>query len=278
MSEEKQLTLNQLLNLDNQQLSVAKVKFNQNNGEVEPINDFLNDPEMVNNQWLFWRNKNRYFNVGDLAICLIKLRNDQWLLTTIKKVTKELDVTKGVNYEGQELAEYKALYGRVVLQYHKGHQVQVRKFQGIEDQLIVSQILPTVYDGTVFPGYDNICLSYDQLADIIKKEPMDWINALKAQKAVYLITDKATGKLYVGSATGKEMLLERWQNYVDNGHGGNKDLVRLVEEEGFDYIKKNFQYSLLENFNSVVDDNIVLEREKWWKKVLRSREYGYNKN
>ena len=278
MSEEKQLTLNQLLNLDNQQLSVAKVKFNQNNGEVEPINDFLNDPEMVNNQWLFWRNKNRYFNVGDLAICLIKLRNDQWLLTTIKKVTKELDVTKGVNYEGQELAEYKALYGRVVLQYHKGHQVQVRKFQGIEDQLIVSQILPTVYDGTVFPGCDNICLSYDQLADIIKKEPMDWINALKAQKAVYLITDKATGKLYVGSATGKEMLLERWQNYVDNGHGGNKDLVRLVEEEGFDYIKKNFQYSLLENFNSVVDDNIVLEREKWWKKVLRSREYGYNKN
>ena len=100
----------------------------------------------------------------------------------------------------------------------------------------------------------------------------------RSQKAVYLITDKATGKLYVGSATGKEMLLERWQNYVDNGHGGNKDLVRLVEEEGFDYIKKNFQYSLLENFNSVVDDNIVLEREKWWKKVLRSREYGYNKN
>lgn len=233
---------------------------------------------MVNNQWLFWRTEKRYFNVGDLAICLIKLRNDQWLLTTIKKVTKELGVTKGVNYKGQELDEYKALYGRVVLQYHKGHQVQVRKFQGIEDELIVSQILPTVYDGTAFPGYDNICLSYDQLADIIKKEPMDWINALKAQKAVYLITDKATGKLYVGSATGKEMLLERWQNYVDNGHGGNKDLVWLVEEKGFDYIKKNFQYSLLENFNSVVDDGIVLRREAWWKKALQSREYGYNKN
>ena len=55
-------------------------------------------------------------------------------------------------------------------------------------------------------------------------------------------------------------------------------LKELVREKGFDYIKKNFQYTIIENFNAKVDDHYVLERESYWKEVLRSREFGYNKN
>ena len=74
------------------------------------------------------------------------------------------------------------------------------------------------------------------------------------------------------------MLLQRWSNYVENGHGGNIELKKLVEEKGFDYVKKYFQYSILENYNAKIDDHIILERESWWKDTLQSRTHGYNAN
>lgn len=72
------------------------------------------------------------------------------------------------------------------------------------------------------------------------------------------------------------MLLQRWKSYIFDGHGGNKELKILVAEKGFDYIKQNFQYSILENYNSKVDDHVILERESWWKETLQTRVFGYN--
>ena len=74
------------------------------------------------------------------------------------------------------------------------------------------------------------------------------------------------------------MLLQRWSNYVANGHGGNKELVELVEREGFDFVKKHFQYAILENYNAKVEDRIILIRESWWKETLQTRVWGYNRN
>ena len=88
-------------------------------------------------------------------------------------------------------------------------------------------------------------------------------------------------KLYVGSATGENgMLLQRWGNYISNGHGGNKELIEIVNTKGFDYVKKNFQYSILENYNSRVDKELILRRETWWKDTLGTRNstIGYNCN
>ena len=142
-----------------------------------------------------------------------------------------------------------------------------------------NQILSATFEGDDFPGYDKVRLSYSQLATIINTNKRDWIAALSGQKAVYLITDMSNGKLYVGSATGKsEMLLQRWKNCAPNGRSRTKHLNDLVEHEGFDYVKQNFQYSILENFNSKVDDNYILERESWWKDTLQSRTFGYNAN
>ena len=74
------------------------------------------------------------------------------------------------------------------------------------------------------------------------------------------------------------MLLQRWSSYVANGHGGNKELVELVKTKGFEYVKENFQYSILENYNAKVDDQFILQRESWWKDTLQSRKWGYNCN
>lgn len=273
------ILLKDLLSFTEEELKVAKVKFNQFNGDVNPMDDYLKNPEVVNTRWLFWRTTNRFFSVGQIAICFLKLTWDTWLLTTIKKVTKESGVTNGVNYDGEEIEKYNALFGRVMVKYHKTHQTQVRIYADVMDELEVSQILPLTFDGDDFPGYDNVCLSYEQLAIILQKNRRDWTAALGNQKAVYLITDKNNGKLYVGSATAEcGMLLQRWGNYVANGHGGNKELVELVKKEGFDYIKKNFQYSILENYNAKTDDKVVLKRESWWKEALQSRKFGYNGN
>jgi len=275
----KKIFIDDLLHIPADLAGSVKVKFNQYDGQNDPMELYLREPEIVNTQWLFWRNTQRYFNVGQVAVCLMKLSSDTWLLTTIKRVTKELGVLNGINYEGQELEEYRQYYGRVIIKYHKTAQTQGMYYSTIHSDLEVLQLLPVAFDGDEFPGYDNVRLSYMQLSSILERRKQSWIAALENQKAVYLITDTYNGKLYVGSATSDTgMLLQRWGNYVKNGHGGNKELVALVKEKGIDYVRQYFQYSILENYNAKVDDRVVLRRESWWKDTLQSRRFGYNGN
>ena len=101
----------------------------------------------------------------------------------------------------------------------------------------VKIIILTTFDDDDFPGYDRVKLLYPQLRSILDRGKKDWIAALENQKAVYLITDINTGKLYVGSATSDYgMLLQRWRSYADNGHGGNKRLKEIVDSDGIDYV------------------------------------------
>ena len=274
-----QLKLNDLLQIPKEQFGDIRVKFNIPSPYEDPIEVYKNDPERINTSWLFWREKRRHYPYpGILAICLVRLSYDMWLLTTIKKVTKLLD-GDGVAYEGVEVDRFKSLYGRLILKYHKSAMQGVMKYSTVEDGLTIHELLPDTFEGDEFPGYDKVRLTYDQLYRIVRNQKRDWIAALGNQRAVYLITDIKTGKMYVGSATSENgMLLARWRNYVDSGHGGNIGLIELMRKEGFPYIKQNFVYSILENYNARVDDHIVLSRESWWKDVLLTRQFGYNYN
>ena len=273
------IILDDLLRIPDSESHNVKIRFNQHDGSDDPMDLYLQNPEIINSQWLFWRNKQRFFSVGQIAICLMKLSNDEWLLTTIKRVIQELNVTNGVNYIGEELQKYSQYFGRVKIKYHRTSQTQGMFYNTVRDELEVLEILPNIFDGDEFPGYDKVRLSYTQLKSIIDRKKKSWIAALENQKAVYLITDKNNGKLYVGSATSERgMLLSRWMNYADSGHGGNIELKKLINEKGFGYVKNNFQYSILENYNAKVDDHIILDRESWWKEILQSRRFGYNDN
>lgn len=273
-----EISLESILQLNRYSCRV-KIRFNQYNGYDDPMELYKADPDKVNNQWLFWRTEIRNFNIDDIAVCLLKLANDKWLLTTVKRVTKEFNVKNGINYVGEEIDELKQYYGRVIVSYHKAHQAQCRNYEQIQNKLVVNQILPNIFSGEDFPGYDKVRLSYWQLHTIINVHKKDWISALQNQKAIYLITDTNNGKLYVGSATSDNgMLLARWNNYVCNGHGGNINLKELVAKKGIEYVQKYFQYSILENYNAKIDDKVVLNREAWWKETLGSRKFGYNGN
>lgn len=273
------LYLNELLRIKGEDFSSVKIRFNQPSSDEDPLELYIRDPEEVNTRYFLWRAKQRYFHVGQVAICLLKLSEDMWLLTTIKKIINDRDILNGVNYDCEEIEEYKPYFGRVVIKFHKTFQSQGIFYEKVYKELEVVQILPAVFEGDDFPGYDKVRLSYEKLAVILNRSKRDWIAALENQKAVYLITDKSNGKMYVGSATSDNgMLLQRWKSYIANGHGGNKELIELVNDKGFDYIKQNFQYSILENYNAKVDDNVILARESWWKETLQTRIFGYNSN
>ena len=273
------IMLNDLLRFDAAEVPNVRVKFNIYNGYDDPLDLYKTNPDEVNVTWFLWHDDRRYFNVGQTAICLLKLRGDQWLLTTIKKITRLLDVTDGVGYDADEVKEYEQYFGRLVVEYHNPCRTMGRKYENVMDELEVVQILNEQYTGNEFPGYENVRLSYPLLKNIVDRQLPGWVDALRNQKAVYLITDTKTGKLYVGSATSQTgMLLQRWSSYAADGHGGNVELRELVKQQGFDYVKENFQYSILENYNARMDDEYILKRESWWKETLCTRTHGYNKN
>ena len=273
------IMLNDLLRFDAAEVPNVRVKFNIYNGYDDPLDLYKTNPDEVNVTWFLWHDDRRYFNVGQTAICLLKLRGDQWLLTTIKKITRLLDVTDGVGYDADEVKEYEQYFGRLVVEYHNPCRTMGRKYENVMDELEVVQILNEQYTGNEFPGYENVRLSYPLLKNIVDRQLPGWVDALRNQKAVYLITDTKTGKLYVGSATSQTgMLLQRWSSYAADGHGGNIELRELVKQQGLDYVKENFQYSIIENYNARMDDGYILKRESWWKETLCTRTHGYNKN
>jgi hypothetical protein len=276
------LKLNYLLVLTQDELSITKIRLKTYNCDKNPIDEFKKNPQLLLD-WNYWNNKP--YREGQISIGLVNMGNHKWLLFTVGKIKKVFDKpiksTDGINgiqVEYETLDKYADLYGRVILYYHNKTQQLFRNSDLIND-LVVKEILPSVFTGFDFPGYDNVSLNYEQLKTIVNGDYPSYHNALQNQKAVYLQTDKATGKMYVGSATAKYgMLLARWTAYISNGHGGNQGLIALVQEKGFDYIKTNFQYTILENYNSKVDDEYILKRESYWKEVLQTRVFGYNKN
>jgi len=266
----KDIQINDLLNLDN--LENVKVRFVLPYKDQNPIELFKhNRKELLN--WQFWNySKKRSFKEGEIAIGFVKVNTDKWLLFDISHVKKDLNIFNGVGYEYESIEKYEKFLGRTIIKFKNNSQNLVRKATSVIDNCLVSQLLETTFNDDIFPGYENVNISWKRLEKVINNN--SWKAALTNQKGVYLITDKSSGKMYVGSAYGENMLHGRWTNYIKNGHGGNKELRNLK----FDTIKENFNYSILEIYKSTIDDKIIINRESWWKKTLMSKKYGYNSN
>src|SRR5690606_39635541 len=120
----------------------------------------------------------------------------------------------------------------------------IRKAESVIEDCEIVQILPDIFDNDIFPGYDKVNISWRELSRVLEKDT--WKTALRNQKGVYLITDISNGKMYVGSAYGDEMILNRWKAYVETRHGHNKELKPLDKM----HIEENFRYSVLDIFKS----------------------------
>ncbi len=270
----KKILLNEILKLDD--FKNVKIRFNlMFKGNWDPLSFYKNSDTETLLSGQYWNYKrNKSFKKGQITIGFIRLgKNDLWLLFHVGKVTKDLNKYDDVGYEYEVLPEYEKYFGRLIVKYKNKAQTMIRLATSVIDECEVVQILPGTFDNDLFPGYENVRLSWQELSRVVSKE--GWRTALQNQKGVYLITDiSSNGKMYVGSAYGENMILGRWRSYIKTGHGGNSELRGL----GFAHIKKNFEYSLLEIFKSTMDDKTIIARESWWKNVLKTRAFGYNKN
>jgi len=138
-------------------------------------------------------------------------------------------------------------------------------------------VRPAKLQIAAFPGYSWATLTKQQLDIVVDQQVMSWKTALSNVDGVYVIADRSTGKLYVGSATGQEGIWSRWCTYSATGHGGNRELKELLREEGGDHAK-NFQFSILEIADSHASSEDTLARESHWKQVLLTRAHGLNAN
>lgn len=283
------IRLNDLLQLTREEIDRTKIRFmvpksdigfNPNADAEDPSKqDEINLTALVHNE------KKIFFKDGVIAIGFIRIRDDYWLMTGIVKVIKD-------NGQSQPAtAEYltKKYNFRLVVRFHKKSQNGVRLAKGIIDDLEVIEVWNSdkTLNDTTFPGYKNVSVGYRELKKKLESESSEWRTSLRCRKGIYLITDKNTGKLYVGSAYGANGILGRWETYiksgydkdeVENGKYPNKKLWELVNEKGLPYIQDNFQYSILETFTDDVSKEDIIARESWWKEALQSRKFGYNAN
>lgn len=130
-----------------------------------------------------------------------------------------------------------------------------------------------------FEGFDTLILSYDELKEIVEDSVLyaNWHTAMTSVYAVYLISDRKSGKLYVGSASSADGgLLARWASYVKTRDGGNSLIKELLDKEPERY--HDFQFSILQILPKTMVKDDVIKVENLWKNKLLSREFGLNDN
>lgn len=268
------IKLNEILRLEN--LENVKIRFNMMFAQNwNPIELFKNGDKSTMLDGHYWNyNTKKSYKEGQITIGLVRIKpnEDFWLLFHIGRVTKDLNILNGVGYEYLDLPDFDKYVGRLIIKYKNTVQAMIRNAESVIDNCYVSQILPDTFDNDLFPGYENINISWEEMNRVLQKD--NWKTALQNQKGVYLLTDISNGKMYVGSAYGENMILGRWRAYVKNGNGGNVGLKQLT----FEHIKKNFKYSILDIYKSTTDDQTIIKRESWWKEILQSRQFGYNEN
>jgi hypothetical protein len=249
------------------------------NGSNQPLDVFVQNRTEWDN-WNRWRGARDDFN-RPFIYSLIDFypEKDRWLFGGAYRVLSRKDVKNAPGYGIELLEESRSLIGRLKISFRRPARAKAVMLEKHYNDLIVSEILPSSYSGEVFCGYDRIDIGFAMLESIIAIQRPDWKAALEHAKGVYLITDTNNGKRYVGSAYGGTGLWSRWACYIDTGHGYNDELTRLIAAFGLEYARQHFRFALLDHYTPKTDDNLIIQREMYWKQVLLSRgQYGYNKN
>jgi len=249
------------------------------NGEKQPLHVFVHDRAEWDG-WNAWRGARDDFS-REFIFALIDFypENDRWLFGGAYRILSRKSKKYARSYKIELLDESKPFIGRLKISLKRPSRTKAFNFENYYHKLIVSEILPTPYTGEAFCGYDQIDVDFPMLEEIVQRQRADWRTALENAKGVYLITDTKNGKKYVGSAYGDSGIWSRWVCYVENCHGYNDELIKLISKRGRSYARRFFRFALLEYFPMKTDDDMVIRREIYWKSILLSRgKFGYNNN
>ncbi len=274
------MKITELLKISSDEYKDYKIHlaFDSFSGEV--LNYFYNNEFKEYQEEQNKRNFNRKY-----IISFIGTEKNKWLFVGIYEVLdepikrKRIDGWENFKYNTRLLDMGKEFIGRVtVLNENRSRQSypNLENFIKEDNNLELLSITEKRQDISDFLGFDNVNIDFKTLKYIISNDMLTWKSALSNVKGIYLITDKLTGKLYVGSAYGDMCIWQRWSEYSKNGHGGNKGLKALIEEKPNYFY--NFSYSVLEVCNMNIGDTYIINREKHWKNILMTRTFGYNLN
>jgi hypothetical protein len=234
------------------------------------------------NEFKQWQEQQNQKNFQcEQIISLIGLNSGKWLFAGIYLVrgfvTRYINGKKRYIYSTKEVKGLEHLTGRVVVEFDKKFRASYLRGEKYYDRLCVSEIRSQRMTIGNFPGYDSISITFYMLQTIVQEDNPSWKAALSNVSGIYVVADNASGKLYVGSASGGQGLWERWVSYSKNGHGGNKEIKALVKHKGLRY-SSHFQFSVLEVCDLKASDDHIISRENHWKQILLTREFGLNKN
>lgn len=276
-----EILLNDILKIPENEIQDYKVKFNVNNGYIEPLLVMTRSYDEICN-WIAWKKEKddlprpkvigfvRYYTVSQ----------EQWIFAGVYEVKKKknfYEIKEDVGYDLTPIPEYQNLYGRLVVEYKNTTQQLKRNAENVLNDIKVVELLKKPYNGVEFEGYNNINLTFQELEIIIKNNIDEWKRKLENVTGIYMLFDRSTGKKYIGSAYGENGIWKRWSDYIYSNNGGNKEMLQLDN----DYIRDNFTFTLLEWYAIGTDFDFIISRENYWKKVMLSRKidgYGYNDN
>ena len=246
------------------------------NGDNHPLDEFVVDPA----NWLGWNEwrgkKNDWTRPRVLSFMQFYPKADAWLFGGIFDVVE----IRSDGYTLTPVATFEKYVGRLVAWFHRyqGMRGRAFKLEFYLSDFTVAEILPEVYSGESFPGFEWINHDFGTLEAVFRAQRADWKASLENVKGVYLIADKSNGKMYVGSAYGDAGIWARWSIYMGTGHGWNDGLVELLSQKGPKYAREYFRFSVLEVMVRSTPDETVLAREAHWKTALLTRDHGHNKN
>lgn len=176
-------------------------------------------------------------------------------------------------YEMRKAPGFEDLGGRVVIEWGRG----ARMWHQFGDKEVV-EILPKGQRLPPLEDYLGFSLTHAELKQLYSEPEAnrEWRDRLRAVAGIYLILATTTGAQYVGSAYGLEGIWGRWSAYARDGHGGNKLLRNLVQNDPA--YPEAFSYSILQILPPTFARAVVLESERLYKEKLGSRALGLNEN
>ena len=287
MSDDKKLKLNDILHLTKNQIANTKIGLNMGwQGRTHFLDWYESDPNERNTDFTYHSHQGKQRNftsIGQLCFGFVRLQesDDKWLLVSVGEITSIPSLENIGTCGHRELPEFSGLVGRLIVSYHKGNTYSRYIFNaaGLIDKIEVSEILPNIYEPIKFEGFENVHLPFKTLKLMLEGvKYADYRAALSGVKGIYCITDMRNGKLYIGSASGEDGILQRWNEYKNSFTGGNVGLKDLLDKNGEEYFVENFTYTLLEFFPKNTPLSYIYRRENYWKEVFKTRIFGYNKN
>lgn len=229
-------------------------------------------------EWQQWQTR-RNFECRHIVSLIQLPERGRWLFAGVYLVLGRewMNSTKVYLYETVLVPGHEEWIGRVIVAHKRSARASYLKGKEDGGEFSLIEIREKKHSIEEFPGFNWARVPYAKLKTIVTQEVPSWKHALSNVKGIYLITEKHTGKQYVGKADGESGIWQRWCTYVWSGHGGNKELRELLGGNPPEYLEQ-FQFSILEIADFQTSDAVIDGRESHWKEVLCSRIHGYNSN